>query len=116
MCICPLRVAVVDKDQTVSPCVSVPDSALHVWPGGAKISNKRVIICACVQILSCGNDQWKGASECHMKEPLMRAEACVSWFRNRVCVCGPPVGLRWARERSAAFICTISDQNGEEDV
>lgn len=61
--ICPLCVAVVDKDQTVNPCVSVPDSALRVWPGGAKISNTLVIICTCVQILSSGNYQSKGTSE-----------------------------------------------------
>lgn len=75
MCICPLCVALVDKDQTVNPCVFVPDSARHVWPGGAKISNKLVIICTCAQILSSGNYPWKGASELNVKEPFISAEA-----------------------------------------
>lgn len=116
MCICPLCVAVVDKDQTVNPCVSVPDSALHVWPGGAKISNRLVIICTFVQILSSGNYQWKGTSERNVQEPFVSAEAWLSQLRKRVCVCGAPVRLRLARERSASFISAISDKNGEEDV
>lgn len=44
------------------------------------------------------------------------AEAWVSQLRKRICVCGAPVRLRLARERSATFISAISDKNGEEDV
>lgn len=47
---------------------------------------------------------------------FVSAEAWLSQLRKRVCVCGAPVRLRLARERSASFISAISDKNGEEDV
>lgn len=85
-CICPLCVAVVDKDQTVNPCVSVPDSALHVWPGGAKISNT-----LCYHLHLCANTIiWKLPVERNLRAECLSisTEAWVPQSRKRAGVCG----------------------------
>lgn len=113
-CICPLCVAVVDRDQTVNPRVSVPDfgpTCLARWRKNIKHT--------CYHLHLCANTiSWKLALERDLRAECLfiSTEARVPSLRKRDCVCGLPVRLRVARDRSATFIAAISDKNGEKDV
>lgn len=113
-CICPLCVAVVDRDQTVNPRVSVPDfgpTCLARWRKNIKHT--------CYHLHLCANTiSWKLALERDLRAEcfFISTEARVPSLRKRDCVCGLPVRLRVARECSATFIAAISDKNGEKDV